>query len=295
MNPVLIIGCGDIGRRVAALLAPAPVTGVVQSAASAARLRAQGVAVLQLDLDAPLSPADLPAQGREVYYFAPPPPRGDTDTRVSGVCAMWRGESVPLRVVYISTSAVYGDCAGAWIDETAALRPGTARGRRRLDAERRWLQWSSETGVPVVILRVPGIYAPDRLPVERLRAGLPVLAETESPYTNRIHADDLAQACVAAMRRGEPGSAYNASDGHPTTMTDYFNQVADRLGLARPPVVDRAGAEQALSASMLSFLGESKRLDNRRLCEQLGVTLRYPDLAAGLDGCSPVHPSREDG
>jgi nucleoside-diphosphate-sugar epimerase len=294
MNPVLIIGCGDIGLRVATLLAPTPVTGVVHTAASAARLHAQAVDALQLDLDVPLSVADLPVQGSEVYYFAPPPPRGDTDTRVSDLCAAWRGDGLPRRVVYISTSAVYGDCAGAWIDETAALRPGTARGRRRLDAERRWLQWSGETGVPVVLLRVPGIYAPDRLPVKRLRAGLPVLAEKDSPYTNRIHADDLAQACVAAMRRGEPGSAYNVSDGHPTTMTDYFNQVADHLGLARPPVVDRAGAARVLSASMLSFLGESKRLDNRRLREQLGVVLRYPDLAAGLDGCSPATGARVD-
>lgn len=292
MNPVLIIGCGDIGRRVAALLAPTPVAGVVQTADSAARLRELGIDALQLTLDVALSPTDLPVQGREVYYFAPPPAQGDTDTRVARLCALWRGAALPLRVVYISTSAVYGDCAGAWIDETAVLQPGTARGRRRLDAERSWLQWGRETGVAVVILRVPGIYAPDRLPVKRLRAGLPVLAEADSPYINRIHADDLAQTCVAAMRRGEPGAAYNVSDGHPTTMTDYFNRIADRLGLPRPPVVGRAAAAQSLSPSMLSFLGESKRLDNRRLREQLGVVLHYPDLATGLSAC-PATDTRQ--
>jgi nucleoside-diphosphate-sugar epimerase len=288
MNPVLIIGCGDIGRRVANELLPAGVTGVVHSAASAERLRNQGVEALQVNLDTAVSPGDLPARGRRVFYFAPPPPQGELDSRVARVCALWRGTELPERVVYISTSAVYGDCAGAWIDETAALQPGTARGRRRLDAERQWLQWSRETGVAVVILRVPGIYACDRLPAERLRAGLPVLPETDSPYTNRVHADDLATACIAAMQRGEPGSAYNVSDGHPTTMTDYFNRVADRLGLPRPPVVDRETAARTLSPSMLSFLGESKRLDNRRLVDQLGVRLQFPDLDAGLAGCGPA-------
>ncbi len=282
MNAVLIIGCGDIGRRVALALQPAPIAGVVSTSDSARRLRALGIEPLQLDLDRPLSPTLLPACARQLFYFAPPPAQGEHDTRVSRVCEALRDDNLPTRVVYISTSAVYGDCGGDWIDEDAPLRPGTARGRRRLDAEQQWLRWSSHTGVPVVILRVPGIYAHDRLPIRRLRQGLPVLAEAESPYTNRIHADDLARVCIAAMRRGQPGAAYNVSDGQPTTMTDYFNRVADRLGLPRPPVVDRAAARQALSPSMLSFLEESKRLDNRRMCKQLGVALIYPDLAAGL-------------
>jgi nucleoside-diphosphate-sugar epimerase len=282
MNPVLILGCGDIGLRVARALQPACITGVVRTEDSARRLASQGIEAVQLDLDAPIPAAALAATGCDLYYFAPPPPRGDGDTRVAAVCRVLAGDNLPARVVYISTSAVYGDCGGAWIDETAPLRPATARGRRRLDAERRWLAWSEQSGVAVVILRVPGIYAHDRLPLQRLREGLPVLAETESPYTNRIHADDLARACIAAMRRGRPGQAYNVSDGHPTTMTDYFNQVADRLGLPHPPVVSRAEAQRVLSPSMLSFLGESKRLRNRLMREQLGVELAYPDLAAGL-------------
>jgi nucleoside-diphosphate-sugar epimerase len=291
MNPVLILGCGDIGLRVARALQPAPVSGVVRSAASARRLASQGIDAVRLDLDAPIAAAALAATGRELYYFAPPPPQGDSDTRVAAVCRLLAGDNLPARVVYISTSAVYGDCGGAWIDETAPLRPATARGRRRLDAERRWLAWSERWGVAAVILRVPGIYARDRLPVQRLRDGLPVLAETESPFTNRIHADDLARACIAAMRRGRPGRAYNVSDGHPTTMTDYFNQVADRLGLARPPVVGRAEAQRVLSASMLSFLGESKRLRNQLMREELGVELAYPDLAAGLAAGAPAGSS----
>lgn len=290
MNPVLILGCGDIGLRVARALQPAPVRGVVRTADSARRLAAQGIEAVQLDLDAPI-PA-LTATGCDLYYFAPPPPDGDGDPRVAAVCRLLAADNLPARVVYISTSAVYGDCGGAWIDETAPLRPATARGRRRLDAERRWLAWSEQSGVAVVILRVPGIYAHDRLPAQRLRDGLPVLDEAESPYTNRIHADDLARACIAAMHRGRPGQAYNVSDGHPTTMTDYFNQVADRLGLPRPPVVSRAEAQRVLSPSMLSFLGESKRLRNRLMREQLGVELAYPDLAAGLAAGAPAGRSR---
>ena len=288
MNAVLIVGCGDIGRRVAVALQPAQVAGVVATADSASRLEALGVEPLRMDLDRPLSPKKLPADGRQLFYFAPPPAQGEHDIRTSRVCEMLQEGNLPTRVVYLSTSAVYGDCGGAWIDEDAPLRPGTARGRRRLDAEIQWLAWSRRTGVPVVILRVPGIYAHDRLPIGRLRDGLPVLAAADSPFTNRIHADDLARVCIAAMQRGQPGAAYNVSDGQPTTMTDYFNRVADHLGLPRPPVVDRAAARQALSASMLSFLQESKRLDNRRMREQLGVALMYPDLAAGLAAADRV-------
>jgi nucleoside-diphosphate-sugar epimerase len=287
MNAVLIIGCGDIGRRVALALQPTPVAGVVSTTASATRLQVLGIEAIQLDLDRALSPRQLTAGGREVFYFAPPPGQGEYDARVARVCEVLQHDNLPTRLVYISTSAVYGDCGGAWIDEDAPLRPGTARGRRRLDAERQWLSWSGRTGVPVVILRVPGIYAHDRLPIKRLREGVPVLAEADSPFTNRIHADDLARVCIAAMRRGQPGAAYNVSDGRPTTMTDYFNRVADCLGLPRPPVVDRAAAGQVLSPSMLSFLEESKRLDNRRMREQLGVDLMYPDLGAGLAASGP--------
>lgn len=289
MKAVLIIGCGDIGQRVALALRPAQVVGVVATGDSAGRLQRLGIEPVCLDLDQPFSPAQLPAAGRQLCYFAPPPGQGEHDTRVKAVCDALQNDNLPTRVVYISTSAVYGDCGGDWIDEDAPLRPGTARARRRLDAERQWLAWSERTGVPVVVLRVPGIYAPDRLPVRRLREGLTVLAEADSPFTNRIHADDLARICVAALERGRPGTAYNVSDGQPTTMTDYFNRVADRLALPRPPVVDRAAARLVLSPAMRSFLEESKRLDNRRMCEELGVVLMYPDLAAGLAAGDPVN------
>jgi len=279
--PVLIVGCGYIGRRVAGLhgARAEAVTALVRSADSAKRLRAAGLAVLQADLD-----GTLPAiRAREVYYLAPPPAQGDTDTRLRNFLAALAGP--PRRIVYISTSAVYGDCDGAWIDETQPVAPTTARGRRRLDAERQLTRWCSEHEAQWVILRVPGIYGPGKLPLARLQQGLPVLREADAPFTNRIHGDDLAMICVAAMRSGHHDTVYNVSDGHPGNMTDYFFRVADAAGLPRPPEVPRDEADQALSAGMLSFLADSRRMKNDRLLRELGVQLRYPDLAAGLKSC----------
>ena len=285
MNAVLILGCGDVGRRVARACraAGAPVTGLLRSEAGAVRLREMGIEPLRADLDESLPP--LPAAGAEVYYLAPPPPAGAHDPRMANALDALERDGPPSRIVYISTSAVYGDCGGAWIDEDAPLRPDTARGRRRLDAERQLLAWSERTGVPVVILRVPGIYGPGRLPLERLQKGLPLLREDQCPYTNRIHADDLANVCLAAMARGVPGAAYNVSDGHPSNMVDYFNRIADRARLPRPPTVDREQAERELTPGMLGYMQESKRLKNERMLRELGIELRYPDLDAGLDSC----------
>jgi nucleoside-diphosphate-sugar epimerase len=197
--------------------------------------------------------------------------------------------ALPRRVVYFSTSGVYGDCAGGWVDESHALRPATPRARRRADAESALRTWSAATDVAVVILRVPGIYGPGKLPLERLRKGLPLLREDDSPYTNRIHVDDLIAACRAAMARGTPGAAYNVSDGQPSNMTDYFNRIADFTGLPRPPVVGRDEIER-LSPGMRAFMEESKRLDNHRMREELGVELRYPTLEAGLAACLEEAP-----
>ncbi|MDT8386929.1 MAG: SDR family oxidoreductase [Thiogranum sp.] len=282
MNTVLIIGCGDTGRRVAALHGPTTVCGVARTDESIARMIERGIGACRLDLDTAFGKDDLPARDRELYYFAPPPASGNHDTRMTRVCAVLQGENLPRKLVYISTTAVYGDCGRAWIDESATLRPMTARGRRRLDAEQQLLCWGERNRVPVVVLRVPGIYGPDRLPLERLRQGLPVLCINDSPYSNRIHVHDLARICRAAMRHGGAGQVYNVSDGHPSTMTEYFNTIADRFGLPRPPTIERSQAEQQLTAPMLSYLNESKRIINTRMLKELKVVLDYPDLDAGL-------------
>ena len=284
---VLIVGCGDIGRRVAALL-PASrfdVTGVVRSDESRERLATAGVSAVCLDLDRLESGTDWECRSADVFYFAPPPPAGQQDLRMRAFLDTLRGEMSVRRIVYISTSAVYGDCQGAWITETQPLNPATPRGHRRQDAEQQLLAWSRAQATQWIILRVPGIYGPGKLPLERLRKGTPVLREEDSPYTNRIHADDLAAICVAAMHSSIFNTVYNVSDGQPSNMTDYFFRVADAAGLPRPPVVNCEEAQAVLSPGMLSFLQDSRRMDNSKLLRELGIELQYPDLAAGLVSC----------
>ncbi len=284
---VLIVGCGDVGERVAALenTAGRPVSGLVRSEASAQRLRAAGIRPIIADLDVPASLRDLPVKNSLIYYFAPPPGRGTTDPRMEAFVSLLESAGPPARVVLISTTGVYGDCRGEWVTEDRPPNPQADRAKRRLAAENALRRWSEASGVPVVILRVPGIYGRGRLPEERLRAGEPVLHETESPFSNRIHADDLARVCVTAGHHAGPGIIYNVSDGHPTTMTDFFFRVADLLGIPRPPAVTLEQARRQLGEGMLSYLAESKRIDNRRLREELGVELMYPDLASGLPSC----------
>ena len=289
MESVLIVGCGHIGRRVAVSLHARGqrVTGVVRSPASAGQLRAIGIDASCLDLDD--GARRVPRLGKfgGLCYLAPPPSSGVQDTRMRGLLESLDTAALPRRIVYISTSAVYGDCRGDWITEEQPVRPATDRGLRRLDAERQLQAWAACHGVEWVILRVPGIYGPGKLPLERLRKGLPVLRESDAPYTNRIHADDLAAICVAALDSDRHNAVYNVSDGHPSTMTDYFFRIADAAGLPRPPVVTREEAQQALSEGMLSFLQDSRRMDNRKLLNDLRVTLQYPDLEAGLRSCFP--------
>lgn len=282
-----IVGCGDVGERVARLELQQGrrVFGLTRTATRSTALANKGIEPVPGDLDRPATLVGLPEACDVLYYFAPPPGQGVTDPRIDAFLAALSPAQFPNRLVYISTSGVYGDCGGAWVNEDHPVNPITDRAKRRLDAERHVQHWAVKTGVAVIVLRVPGIYGPGRLPIERLRQAVPVVKPDESPFSNRIHADDLASACLAAAQLGRTGSAYNVSDGNPTTMTDYFNQVADHLALPRPPNVSLAEARRIFNPAMLSFLEESKRLDNRRLLEELKVTLRYPTLADGLTAC----------
>ncbi len=255
---------------------------MVQSDASAARLVALNITALQGDLDHPDTLPNLPTAQATLFYFAPPPASGDNDPRLDGVLARIPVDALPHKVIYISTSGVYGDRRGEWVTEATPPNPSTARSRRRLAAEETLLVWGARRQVPVVILRVGGIYGPGRWPLARLQRGEPILRAADCPYTNRIHADDLAAVCVAAAERGAAGEIYNVCDGHPSTMCDYFTLVAERFGLPAPEQVDLATARAVLSKEMMSYLGESRRLDNCKMLHDLGVTLRYPDLRAGL-------------
>ena len=285
MKEVLVLGCGYTGRRIAAKIRAygGKVTATVRTPESAGTLAAEGIAAICTDLDEPPLPA-LPLAGAHVFYLAPPPGAGTTDPRMSRFLESC-GNKQPARILYFSTSGVYGDCDGAWIDEKRPVAPAADRARRRLDAEEQLRAWHADGHGELVILRVAGIYGPGRLPLERLRRRLPLVAEREAPFTNRIHVDDLVDVAVTAMERAPDGAIYNACDGHPTTMNDYFNRVADLAGLARPPVVPLAEAPEALSAGMLSYMQESRRISNRRLLDELGITLTYPILSEGLASC----------
>jgi nucleoside-diphosphate-sugar epimerase len=283
---LLIVGCGDIGLRVARLLRGRwNLLALTTDATRVAALRALGMRPLVGDLDRPATLGRLAGLADAVLHLAPPPSRGESDSRTANlVRALARGARV-RRLVYASTSGVYGDAAGARFDETRPLRPATERARRRVDAERRLRWYGRAFGVPVTLLRVPGIYAADRPgghPRERLARGTPVLRTEDDVYTNHIHADDLARACVAALHRGRPQRAVHASDDTELAMGDYFDLAADLCGLPRPPRISRAEAAGAMSAATLSFMGESRRLVNTRLKRELRVRLRYPRVHDGL-------------
>ncbi len=279
---VVIVGCGDIGRRVADRWQGVPVSGLVRSKTSAEQLQHAGIRPLQADLDKPASLKDLPVAGALVYYFAPPPGKGTSDPRMLHFLSAIDPAQLPCRIVYISTSGVYGDRGGEMVNEDTPPNPQVDRAKRRYDAEQHLRRYGREHGIAVVILRVGGIYGPGRLPRKRLEDRVPIIHEHLAPSTNRIHAEDLAQICVAAAQRGRADTIYNVSDGTDSNMTEYFNTVADFLKLPRPPAIDWQEAERTLSKGMLSYLKESRRMDNRRMLEELGIELQYPTLESGL-------------
>jgi len=283
---LLIVGCGDIGLRVARLVRGRwRVLALTSSPARCGELREAGIVPLQGNLDQPATLARLGGLADHVLHLAPPPTHGAADTRTANLLRALARKGRVGRLVYASTSGVYGDCAGERFDETRAVAPATDRARRRVDAEARVRHHGRALGVRASVLRVPGIYALDREggdPRERVARGTPVLAHGDDVYTNHIHADDLARACIAALLRGAPQRIYHACDDTEMKMGDYFDFVADRAGLPRPPRIARADAASQLSAAQLSFLGESRRLINTRLERELRVRLRYPTVCDGL-------------
>ncbi len=284
MPQLLIVGYGDIGQRVARL---AHTTGYQVSAASRSihlktTEQESGVELYTANLDRLGTLGQLPTRQSMVLYLAPPPPHGDTDPRIQMFCKSILKTELPAKIVYVSTSGVYGDCDGALVDETRPPHPETDRAKRRLDAEQAFRTWGMSHGVPIITLRVAGIYGPGRLPLDRLEKGGPVLRREQSPYSNRIHADDLARVCLAAVQKGTDGAIYNVCDGEESTMTDYFMSIADFFNLPQPPEISMAEAQTQLTPEMLSYLLESRRLNNSRMLERLGIELLYPDLKSGL-------------
>ena len=278
-----VIGCGYTGRRLAneARDAGWPVAGLVRSSAAAAELEALGIAPGLLDLDA--EPVHLDPdliEARAIVYMVPPPPAGVEDDRARNFLAAL--DTRPAVVVYLSTSGVYGDCSGARVDETSPPSPRTDRAKRRLAAEQTFRTWCSESRVPLRILRVPGIYGPGRLPLERIRKRVPIPEPGATGPGNRIHVDDLATACLAAARYNGALDTFNVGDGDPRDMNAWFRAVADAAGLPRAPELPMDTLLEKISPAFASFLTESRELDVTRMHRDLGVTLRYPDFESGI-------------
>ncbi len=283
---LLIIGCGDVGMRVLRQLAGRwTVFALTSSSARVDALRSAGAIPLIGNLDDAASLGRLAGLADRVLHLAPPAMQGRTDERTRRLLQALSRSAAPRHLVYASTSGVYGDCGGARIDETRRPHPSNDRAWRRVDAEAQLRQWGRVTGCPVTILRVPGIYALNREgghPKERLGKGLPVLAREDDVYTNHIQADDLARACVLALMRGPAQRVIHACDDSELAMGDYFDLAADLCGLPRPARVARAQAASVFSPMQMSFMNESRRMDNRRLKRELRQRLRYPTPADGL-------------
>ena len=271
---LLIVGCGDVGMRILACTHRRfRVYALTSTPSRAPLLRGAGAVPIVGNLDDRASLARLRALAPRLIHLAPPPGTGRGDPRTRRLLQSLRP---PARAVYISTTGVYGDRGGAWTDETARLFPANDRARRRVDAER------TMRAAGAAVLRVPGIYAHDRLPLDRLRAGTPALAPDDDVFTNHIHADDLARIALVALWRGRAARTYNAVDDSTLRMGDYFDAVADAFALPRPPRLPRAQLQAVVSPMMYSFMAESRRLRNERLRRELRVRLRWPTVAAAL-------------
>jgi len=289
MKKINIIGCGYIGKKIAQLLKAQNLNPAcfVNSEKSKNKLSSMGFQAMQFDLDK--NDLELDEKNKALFknstiaYLAPPQREGIADNRMAHVVSMLETlNSPPSKIILISTTGVYGDCKGEWIDEQQATVPQADRAHRRLSAEIQLIKYCEKVHSQYVVFRVPGIYAADKLPVKRITSGEPIVSAQDSGFTNRIHADDLSAFCVEALVEEVMPGIYNCCDGHPSTMNDYFMKVADAMKLPRPKEISLQQAQQELSSGMLSYLAESKRISNKKLLNNFKTRFKYPDLDAGL-------------
>jgi nucleoside-diphosphate-sugar epimerase len=285
-NRILIVGFGDIGKRCAALLQSRyRVFALVRHANAAAEARRLGVIPVMGDLDDRNSLRKLSGLAKAILHFAPPQSQGQHDNRTRHLlAALSRSPGQVKKIIYISTTGVYGNCDDAWCDETRPINPQSQRALRRADAENILRRWSGRNRVTLSILRAPGIYAKNRLPIERINARTPVIHADEDSYSNHIHADDLARSVLQAMRYAKPNRICNIVDDSDLKMGDYFDLVAVKSGLKPPPRVSKMEAEKLLSPMLLSFMRESRRIQNLRMKRELGVKLLYPTVLRFFSG-----------
>lgn len=277
---LLILGCGDVGMRLLPLLCDRfRIFAVTSQVERQSALRAAGAIPILANLDQPHTLSRLARLAPMIVHLAPPQSDGATDRRTRNLRSILPEQAT---VVYVSTSGVYGDCGGSVIDETRPVNPVNPRARRRVDAELTLRAWATRARGRLAILRVPGIYASDRLPLERLAKGTPALIASEDVYTNHIHADDLAQIIATTLFRLQPNRAYHTVDDSDMKMAAYFDAVADAFSMQHPPRLPRSELREQVSPMLLSFMSESRRLSNRRMKHELGIRLRYPQVADGL-------------
>ena len=283
----VVFGCGDIGRRTVKWLLSSGVDAenvyaYVNTSKSAELCARMKVIALTVDLDKTIRDVSL-CHEADLYYTVPPQKSGDLDQRSRALLENWQDNKItPKKVVLISTTGVYGDCDGQWVDESTPINPHSARAKRRCDSEEVWLKWGRSNKVPVIVLRVPGIYSFSRLPRQRLIKRTPVVNPQECGFTNRIHADDLAQVCVKAMELGVGGEVFNVTDGTPGKISEYLQAAAHVLGMEPLPQISMREAHKVLSAGMLSYLGESRKISNKKMLEDLDVVLNFPDMLQGI-------------
>ncbi len=280
-----IIGCGFLGKYLAILLldyqqSPAC---IVQSQTSHTKLTKDNFQAIVHDLDHSAERADFFLKDRQVYYLAPPSNTDEQDHRIDNFLALC-STNQPSKIVYISTSGVYGDCQDNWVTEDQPLAPISARAKRRVYAEKALIKYCTQHNCDYIILRVGGIYGPNRLPIERLK-DLTVICPEEAPHSNRIHVADLASVCYSAMKANIQNEVINVADGHSTSMSDYYYKIADFAGLPRPKCVPMSQAEEKLSTGMLSFIKESRRLSIDKMNKLLQVEIQFPTLELGLEDC----------
>ena len=294
---LLLIGCGDIALRSAPLLRTHyRLIGLCRHSKNAPHLRQHGIIPILGDLDSPKTLNKLAGIAHAVLHLAPPTNHGKRDIRTTNLLASLTKRPatkkiiLPQRFIYISTSGVYGNCNGALTDETSPIKPRIDRSIRRADAEKQIRNWGLRNYISVSILRVPGIYAAERLPLKRIHEGAPVLLPEDDCYTNSIHADDLVHIIFAALRYAKPGRVYNACDDSNLMMGEYFDLIADSFDMPRPPRVARVNAYKHISSSMLSFMEESRRLMNIRIKKELYINLRYPTVTKGISLINAAKP-----
>jgi len=286
----IIVGCGFLGKYLTRLLHHKQQTPhcIVRSQHSLTELQTFGWNAQIIDLDASVTSDCLSLRNRDVYYFAPPSTTALCDYRIDQLLKLCLTQP-PKKIVYISTSGVYGDCHGHWVDETQSLKPISDRAKRRVYAESALQHYCQSHSSNYVILRVGGIYGRERLPIKRLN-NITVVCPDEAPYSNRIHVADLANICYTAMIKDVNNEIINVADGHATSMTDYYYKIADYAGHTRPPCVPMSQANEKLSAGMLSFINESRRLSVQKMNVLLDVELQFPTLDLGLKNCFSEQP-----